>query len=286
MQGAVRLGAWLLLGLLAFSGCSPAPNQAGATSAEGVPDKEQPIPADLKPLVERSIQIGVQIYLLDKAAAIGTDVLLANVKDPETKNLGGYLPFREGDDAGKPLDSYRVSFFTTESPPRIAYEIQVPLTGKPRFEAFEPPRVSPQGFADLVRARQAALAHVSGTQPMNPVLIPADAYGQAGTLVYLIAGTKQPNVAVFGKHYVALVAPGASQVSSIKPFTNTALEVPIVQPKGGEKLEALLVSQILTDYPPETHVFTSLLIRLPLLVLTKRGVWRVDGDKVAYLGKR
>jgi hypothetical protein len=33
-------------------------------------------------------------------------------------------------------------------------------------------------------------------------------------------------------------------------------------------------------------VFTSLLMRLPIYVATKRGLWLVDGDKVSFLGEK
>jgi hypothetical protein len=48
--------------------------------------------------------------------------------------------------------------------------------------------------------------------------------------------------------------------------------------------EALTITHLVTDYPLETHVFTSLLVRLPVYVLTSRGTWRVNGDQIAFLG--
>src|SRR5262245_24078019 len=87
--------------------------------------KELPIPADLREPITRASGIGRQLYVLDKIAAIGTDVMLENVKDPQSLGLGGYLPIQEGDDDGRPKDSFLVSFFTNEDPPRIACEVRV-----------------------------------------------------------------------------------------------------------------------------------------------------------------
>ncbi|HEY6477213.1 MAG TPA: hypothetical protein VI456_11575 [Polyangia bacterium] len=47
---------------------------------------------------------------------------------------------------------------------------------------------------------------------------------------------------------------------------------------------AAAVSQIVTDWPLETHVFVSLLHdRTPIYVATKRGVWLVVGDKISLV---
>ena len=44
------------------------------------------------------------------------------------------------------------------------------------------------------------------------------------------------------------------------------------------------MTQLVTDWPLETHVFVSLLHdRRPIYVGTERGVWRVVGDKIALV---
>jgi hypothetical protein len=247
---------------------------------------ELPIPQDLREQIRRSCEIGRQIYVLDKVAAIGTDVLLENVKDVRSLGLGGYLPVQEGDEDGKPRQSFRVMFFTAETPPRIAYEIRVAPELKPTFQAFNPPKASTPSLATFVRARKAAIqAMPPSGQPINPVLVPGEANGEQGILVYLLAGTKKPNVAVFGRHFRALVSVTGTAVTYMMPLSNTALELPTRGPNG-EAPEALLVSQIVTDFPLETHVFTSLLIKKRVYVATRRGVWRVDGDKIALISDK
>jgi hypothetical protein len=285
MLGDVRggaLSAILLIGLLGACG-KPTQSGARAPTAESPAEREQPIPVDLRAAVTRSCDIGRELYVLDKIAAIGTDVLLANVEHPESKHLAGYLPLRESDESGEPTGVLQVAFFTSEQPPRIAYRIHIDLKQKPRFEALEPPVAAHQGMLALVRSRQAALDAVPHpTQPLNPVLIPAEAYGESGTLVYLIAGTKQPKIAVFGKHYRALVPTGGNQVTYLKELSKTALEMPTEQ--AGQAAVALAITHVVSEYPLETHVFTSLLLRLPIYVATSRGTWRVNGDQIAFLG--
>jgi hypothetical protein len=263
-------------------GCATSPAQRDGTGADALAGG-LPIPQDLRDQIRRSCGIGRQLYVLDKVAAIGTDVLLDNVKDVQSKGLGGYLPVQEADEDGKPRDSFLVTFFTAETPARIAYEIRVAPDVKPTFQAYAPPKSAHPSFAAFVRARQMAISAMPPTnQPINPVLVPAEANGEKGILVYLLAGTKAPNVAVFGKHFRVLVPVDGTSVRYMMPLSNTALELPTRGPNG-EEPEALIVTQVVTDFPLETHIFTSLLVRKVVYVGTRRGVWRVDGDKVALI---
>ena len=274
-----------LAGMVLVSGCAAAPAPR-IPSGEQIPAGEFPIPPDLRDQIRRSSGIGRQLYMLDKVAAIGTDVLLENVKDLAGKGLRGYLPIQEGDEVGHPRAAFLVSFFTAEEPPRIAYEIRVAPEAKPAFRAFDPPKASSASFAAFVRARQTAIAAMPrSTQPINPVLVPGEANGEQGILVYLLAGTKKSNVAVFGRHFRSLVPMGGTSVTYMMPLSNTALEIPTRGPHG-ETPKALVVSHLVTDFPLETHVFTSLLIKQVVYVGTRRGVWRVDGDKIALVSEQ
>ncbi|MDX2050939.1 MAG: hypothetical protein SFV15_01020 [Polyangiaceae bacterium] len=46
-----------------------------------------------------------------------------------------------------------------------------------------------------------------------------------------------------------------------------------------------MVTQVVTDFPLETHVFTSLLTKKLLYVGTRRGIWRVDGERISLLAE-
>ncbi len=245
--------------------------------------KELPIPVELKDEITRISEVGKMIYVLDKAAAIATDSLLEHVADPKKAGVAGYLPFLEGTEDGTPKDSYLVSFFTSDTPPRIAYEVRVAFNKPPAFNAYNPPKEAVPGFELFVRARQLAVAEIPELmQPINPLIIPAEAYGEKGILVYLLAGSSKPDVAIFGKHYRALVSMDGRRIEYMKPLSKGILETPTRGPNG-EKPKALVVSHLVTDYPLETHVFTSLLLGLPVYVITNRGIWCVDGDKIRFV---
>lgn len=244
------------------------------------------IPTDLREDVERSSSIGRAIFSLDTVSAVGTDLLFANVKDPGSKKLRGYITLPDFDEGGNFQKAFVVSFFTEDEPPRIAFEMRFTQDAKPTFDTFDPPKPASAKFVELVHARQVAIeAWPKSTQPVNPVLIPGSARGENGVLVYLLAGTTQPNVAVLGQHFLALVPQGATSVSYMKPLSKSIIEIPTVTPKG-EKSAALVVTHLVTDYPLETHVFASMLADVPIVVVTKRGQWLVDGPKISFLGEK
>ena len=62
------------------SASSPAPATAVPPGGPGS-ERELPIPADLAPRIQESIERGRMLYYFDKASAIGTDVVVANVPD-------------------------------------------------------------------------------------------------------------------------------------------------------------------------------------------------------------
>ncbi len=70
------------------------------------------------------------------------------------------------------------------------------------------------------------------------------------------------------------------------PLSKSALVLPPPAenlPRGAVPA-ASFVTQIVTDWPSEIHVFVSLLHnRVPLYVVTQRGIWLVIGDKMTLV---
>lgn len=254
-------------------------------SQPGAVETETPIPPELREYVERSSKIGRELYVQDKVAAIGTDVMLEHVRDLEHAGIAGYIQLREGDGHGGLTGAFLVSFYTPEQPPRVRYEVRVAPDAAATFNEYTPPKQGPEGFTLLVRARQLVIAAMSARQqPLNTVLVPWGAESEPGILVYLLAGTKRPNVAVLGRHYRAFVPLAGDRVSYIQPLSKSILEIPIVGP-AGSTVENLGVSHLVTDYPLETHVFASLLYQLPIYVTTRRGLWKVDGERITLASR-
>jgi hypothetical protein len=271
-----RVGHASTLQAACIAAAPPRPTGTRQTKKQ---DTTLPIPMEMRQQVRNSELIGRQIYILDKVSAIATDVLMARVPDFRNKNIGGYLPFREADDDLRPTGAYVVTFFTKDDPPRIAYEIRVQPDKQPDLKTFDPPKPALSAFVWMAKIRQAAVqALPEHPQPLNPVILPAELLGEKGTMVYLIAGTTRPNLAVFGRHHRVLFSAGATTPSYVMPLSKGILEMP-----AGPTTATIFVTHILTDWPLETHVFASLLHKKPVYVATRVGLWRVDGDKIALI---
>ena len=246
--------------------------------------KRSPPPEKLRAEVERAQELGTMLFLLDRASAIGTDIMLANIPSPKERGIRGYLTLREGED--RPGDTYLVQFFTAGEPLHVLCRVRVPMRHdrKPTFEALEPPPSASEDAQRLMRARATAIAALGPpTQPLNPVILPGRAIGQDGILVYLLAGTNRTDVAVFGKHHRVLVSPDGRTVTKLEPMSKTVLEVPMESGPPGSKGAGLWVTHLVSECPVETHVFVSLLHRLPVHVATACGSWVVDGNKISLL---
>lgn len=269
--------------VLALSGCgtaAPPPPQA-ATPAETPPDPGAPLSPEAQAAIERALAIGREIYLQDVMSAWGTDVLRENIKD--LGNLGGYLTLQEGHDDGTPRGTWLVQFFSREPTPRMLYRIRLwkDRSQKPAFEKVDPPAALNESERVIIGARQAAIKAIPRpSQPINPVVLPAQILGQKGSLVYLLAGTTRSDVFVLGQHHRVLVGEDG-QVQKVEPLSKTIIEIPRGPP--GQEAVAVVVTHIVSDYPTETHVFAALLYRQPVYVGTRTGKWRVTGKEIVRI---
>lgn len=249
-------------------------------------DTRLPLPEDLRAAIEQSQSIGMALYHHDRASAIGADVMLANVRAPKELGIAGYLTFRDGDEDGRPLDCWQVTFFSAGDPPSALCRVRVPMqrAATPGFASVDPPTPVSDDARRVIRARRTALAAIGPTvQPQNPVILPGLAIGKDGILVYLLAGSKRNDVAVLGKHHRVLVSPDGETVVSVEPLSKTVIETPLALPPGAVAGAGLWVTHLMTAWPLETHVFVSLLHRTPVFVGTSRGNWVVDGARISLL---
>jgi hypothetical protein len=69
------------------------------------------------------------------------------------------------------------------------------------------------------------------------------------------------------------------------PLSQGVLEIPTKSEKL-TKPEVAFATNVVTDYPLETHVFASMLHNLPLYIGTKRGVWLIDRNKIFFVSDK
>jgi hypothetical protein len=101
---------------------------------------------------------------------------------------------------------------------------------KPRFETVTPPRPASPAMQELIRARQTAIdALPERPQLINPVILPGE---KGDLLVYLMAGTTRPGLAVFGKHHRVHVSRDGRTLIKLEPLSKSILELPLAPPEG------------------------------------------------------
>ena len=121
-----------------------------------------PPPEDLRRAIEQSQSIGMALYQNDRASAIGTDVMLANVRAPKERGIAGYLTFRQCDESGRPMDGWEVTFFSAGDPSHAVCRVRVPTkSGEPEFAALDPQTLMSDDTQRMIRARRAALAAIA-----------------------------------------------------------------------------------------------------------------------------
>ena len=199
------------------------------------------------------------------------------------------MPIQDGDEEGKPLDTWRVIFYSAGDAPEEICSVRVSMTARvaPVFTLYEPRIPVPDGLLMLIRARYTALRAVGPlSQPQNPVMLIAQWRGQPCIGVFLLAGSPRNHVAVLGKHHRVRVSLDGKEVLSVEPLSKSAIEVPLTLEAPVERGRAnagIYVTHLVTEWPLETHVFASLLHKTPIMVGTSRGNWWVEGMKISLM---
>lgn len=261
-------------------GCAGASQPAASPGAREHP---LPVPFDLREGIERAALLGTNLFLLDASTARAWDALIARVGAAEREHIGHYLALLGANGEGRFDGSVQVLFFTDEHVPRMSYRVRV--SGGPEHRSdvlvHDPPRLVHEPLMSLLNARLLALeALPPTTQAVNPVLIP-QRDGQI--VVYLLAATALPNVAVLGRHYRVEVSEDGAAVEHVTALSPSELELP-TRDGSGQRLGALAISDQVMEHPTETHVFASRMANVPIYVTTSRGLWKVRASVIDFLG--
>lgn len=262
-----------VLVLLWVAACGGAPpNGSPATPTTDVPS----------PALGRAQSIGRAIYSDDDASARATDAMIA-AHVPADSVIGWVTQARGG-------DRYDVTFVGgTAEAAEARYVVHVTATGAD-VETLDPPRPLDADGAAMFRARNLVarsmkeLAQQAGLEPCAPpynaVVLPAALRGETGWLVYLLAATTDPNRKILAGHLRVRVSGDGTSVLEATALSKSCL---VADGKPDIKTEGLYVTHLLDPTPIETHVFTSLLYKLPLLVSAGGRNWLIDGDHITSI---
>lgn len=262
----------------------------GAPAAGPEPPRDQsrdaalPVPFDLQEAVERASILGTNLFLLDVATARASAALAHDIGPLGQKHVGHYLALMGDDDGGRPDGSVEVLFFSDDEVPTLEYRVRVGGSRRePEVRAQRPSGVVHEPLMTLLNARSLALEAVPRTsQVVSTVLMP-QRNGQI--VVYVLAATSQPNIAVLGRHYRVEVAEDGAEVVRVTALSKDELELP-TRDDSGQRLPALTITEGDVEHPTETHVFASRLANVPIYVTTGRGRWKVRASGIDYLGPR
>jgi hypothetical protein len=154
-----------------------------------------------------------------------------------------------------------------------------PVASDERLERLDPPAPLTASLQGHFRAREAAIRSPFKrfTKDVNTVTLPASLLGKSGWLVYLLAATTDPREILLGGHSRCHVSEDGETVLAVEPLSMTILRMPIDSQVEG-------VTHMLTDWPLETHVFASLLYRRTLPIITRVGLWEVNGVTITFKG--
>ncbi len=254
----------------------------GPVTPEPTQRCEFAVPTDACGAIRRSVAMGLELFRHDKVASVATDALATTVGDLRATNIRGWITARSTDGKGEWVTVfYR---FSDDGPELVWRVSMVPSPGvKPTVEAIEPPRTAAQSMQTVIRARQTALAAISGKGAINPVVLPPP--DGPGILVYLLAAETKADEVVLGIHHRVLVSDDGERVVELTPLSRSAIAIPLREK--GKEAEAIVVTHLLTDYPMEHHVFASLLHGgLPIFVATKTALWEVRGADIRFVKKQ
>lgn len=224
--------------------------------------------------IAESEMLGRIIYDYDMAAWVATDQLVDQVGDLRGKITGWIV---EDSERGERVLFYRGSngLFA----PAYSIEVRQGKAAASTFKSYSESEALTPAQAAMIKARELGL--MTGTsgcaKSYNTVVIRDDA---AGFLVYILAATTDLDTVQFGGHLRHDIDSAGENVVGFRKFTNTCIALKKLPPSGNE-LVALMISQVLTPYPTEIHVWASLLHDIDIFVVTgERQMWKVSGGKI------
>ena len=236
--------------------------------------------ADIREFDQATIEkLGVAIYEQDIRAATATDMLFAKVTNPVAAGLRGWIV--EGD-----AKSMLVRFIRqTDNGFEAYYDVLFKGKNKPVLQVPKDRKLTSVQLAQY-KARTLALKNIKRpvSKNYNCVILPDPE--KDGFLVYALAATTNPYDVMVGGHYRFTISKDGEKLLQSDELFKTLI-VMSKKPKElppGATLTALTMSTLVSDMPLETHVYLSLLHKMPFYVATpnneKTPLWKVENGKI------
>lgn len=242
----------------------------------------QTIPADEAAALKAAVERGRLLYAYDQAAWHGTDDMLTKVKEPQSK-IGGWIV------DGQPGATELVFYDQNPADPHAVYVasfngsklLSARVLGPEDDRSLTAPRKR------MIAAVQSASAAIDAAEVQrcadsrfNTVVLPPATANEPISVYFLTPQTDLKTIP-FGGHYrIDVSADG--KAGPIRAFTKSCIALPIAPPAKAKdaKSPILTITHLLDRTPTEIHVFSSLVARMPVMVVTGTSkIWAVDGDR-------
>lgn len=234
----------------------------------------EPVPIEEWSL-EKVSAMGAEIYRHDVAAWVATDALVEYLAGaPPAAGGAGWIVVEHGDDL-------RVRFVLHQDESFIsAFDVVVRDGEAGPVEVPVDPTLTAAEIA-MVRARITAFQNIGRlrcSRNLNSVVL--DDPDSDGWLVWLLTSTTDADVVPMGGHYRFRISADGSTVLRRDMLSNSCLPMQKAPPERGGQVAGLMVSQIVSRGPVETHVFLSLQNRLPIYVAAGDRIFSVEGTQI------
>lgn len=216
-------------------------------------------------------KLGVAIYEQDIRAAQATDLLFAKktTRQLEQEGVRGWIV--EGDAPNMTVLFVKQGSLGLES----AYAIKFSEKQKPVLEAPSGTPLTGRQRA-LFAARTLVAKNITRpcSQSYNVVMLPDPE--KDGFLLYALASTSTAGEVLVGGHYRFTVSKDGKRIERADALSKSCLAM-----KVQKDMVALSVSTLLDEKPQETHVYLSLLHKMPIFVVTPNAaMWEVSQGKM------
>ena len=238
-------------------------------SSKGQPPKAAEVSSAGQPTLAQREELANAIHAHDLYAWWASDLLQSRIAERPGAGVGGWIT--QGDSKGGVVTFFDGSKALALA--RVSCESTGPASCALVWTEGEAPT---EAQAQAMRARETAKAdprfEPAPTQ-YNSVTLPAEPYlGEPGWIVYWLAATTDPDLLVMGPHFRFLVSEDGRRVRRGGMLTRTMVvdTAPEDLPEGAQ-LSTYLVTHGLDDLPAETHIWATMLYRVPITVVTRSG---------------
>ena len=227
------------------------------------------------------VALGKELYQRDMMAATATDALFEAHPKAQQMPIRGWVT--EINKEGR-----RVYFIQEQdSKLSLAFTVTFQMQGAPKVDDTQGAAL-PDSVAKRFTARRTATAAIPKFMTASYNFEVLDAPDGKGFLVYALASTKDPDEVVVGGHYRVTVSADGTKAEQVDALSRSFLVLRRNAPDAPKdsKVAGLTMSHIVSNTPVETHVYLSLIHKIPLGVATsEHDVWMVNNGEISKMNE-